>query len=121
VYGLPLPAKDIQEMYRKLDDTVPDPLLHNAIYARTEDDLRVLASSFIGDRQGMANTREHPSHEGEGTQMHRTISFPRTTSHAIPRSALNLTLDPSYMCRVGRGRTQGGGICKARDIHATQL
>jgi hypothetical protein len=74
VYNLPEPSNETKAAYSSLDDCVPLQLLTNAIYAKNEDDLRMLAVSFIGDRQGMANTRDYPSHEGEG--MHTSQRLP---------------------------------------------
>jgi hypothetical protein len=50
--------------YEELDG-VPPVLLENAVHATTEEEAQNLAAAFTGDRQGYANTHQHPSAAGK--------------------------------------------------------
>jgi hypothetical protein len=65
IFGLPLPEQALIDEYMELDGTVPQVLINEAICASTEEEARTLASRFLGGRQGLANTHEFPSVEGE--------------------------------------------------------
>lgn len=64
MYNLPDPDPDALAEYERLDG-VPQCLLDNALYARTEEEAKSLARAFVGDRNGYANNRDMPCEEGE--------------------------------------------------------
>jgi hypothetical protein len=63
VYGLPAPNAAHLEEYEALDG-VPQCLLDNAVFARTEQEAQALAKAFVGDRNGYANNRDMPPEDG---------------------------------------------------------
>ncbi len=65
IYKVRPPSIEVSEQYNTLNDCIPPALLRSAVVPNTEDELKALASTYVGDRQGMANTRDHQSHEGD--------------------------------------------------------
>ena len=63
MYHLQEPSEDIQLEYRDFDG-VPDGLIKNAIYAKTEKEAEELCSAYLGKRHGYANDEDRTSPEG---------------------------------------------------------
>jgi hypothetical protein len=83
IYSVRPPSLEVQAEYASLNDCIPPALLQNAVYPKTEEELTALASTFVGDRQGMANTREHQSHEGEDIATQDVLPPYKTAKHFI--------------------------------------
>jgi hypothetical protein len=80
IYKIPPPSVEACAEYGRWNDCIPPALLKNAVVPKTEDELKALASTYVGDRQGMANTRDHQSHEGE---LHNIIAICTSIAYTL--------------------------------------